>query len=1204
MKDRWMSVASVLLMALGLGVMLAWHLRLETILALYPSFVAMQYNTALCFAVSGLGLGWMTSQSRRRGAFLGMFLLLFAGLTLIQYPTGWNLGLDRLFLDPYLQAHITHPGRMAPNTALAFMLAGGAFLTPLCPVKCPRSLLTAVVGSLIFAMSAVALSGYGVGHALAFGWAMLTPMAIHTALGFLLLAGALIHWAWGRAVVEQGTPPRLPDWLPLLVVVGVLTFTAMQWMGVLHLLSMGEMADGLMSQGHAVSQGLILIFGALFSVALGLSAHWMMAARRRAVAAEQAIAALARETLRREALHSQLQEQQQLLQDILDNTHALVFVKDLEGRYRFVNRRVEEGLGLNRAAILGQTDRELFPQEVAAQFRADDLRTLESGSIELEERLRLADGEHVLLTLKFLLRHPSGEAWGVCGMATDITARKKAEEALWESEARYAHLFRHLGEAAFLAEVETGIILEVNHQAEVLMVASREQLVGRSSTTLHPPEQAERYRQAFIQHAMACGLTGEYEVLPLNGDGTPIPVIIRSSVMTLGGKRVMLGLFQDIREQKRAEEAQRRSEVRYRELIENMSSGVAVYATDDGGESFRIKEINQSVERIENVRREDLLGRNVVEVFPGIESFGLLEVFRRVWRTGQPEHFPLCFYEDQRIQGWRQNYVYRLDSGEVASVYDDLTASKRLEEENRLNEEKVRALLASVDVGIFGTDENGLCLFCNPASVALLGYEREDQLLGRPMHTALYGPSYEWIHGTEYACPLCHAGKCQRTVHNDKVRFLRADGSWMPVEMTCSPLNIGERWGGWVVSFADISERVKLSQQLLQAQKMEAIATLTGGIAHDFNNILTVILGYADLGLSNAIEGSALRRYLEEVFKASIRARDLVAQLLTFSRGMQGESDAAVPIPLTPLVKEVAKFARATLPATIELTVDLPAEELTVFAAPVQIQQILMNLVTNAHHAMERQGGMLTLRVVRRVLPGGAPRSGGAVARLEVRDTGEGIPAEWMERIFEPFFTTKDPGKGTGLGLAVVHGIVQKLGGTLRVESQPGQGALFQIDLPLREEMRQTVELPTLPPELGHERILLVDDEEGILRAVHLGLEKLGYRVISFTDSQAAWDHFAAAPQAFDVAVVDFAMPRLNGAKLGEGLNRLRPDMPVLLCSGMVHALAPEDMGRFRPATVLQKPFLIADLAREIRKLSPLNAAPGLEEASGDSATG
>ena len=392
-------------------------------------------------------------------------------------------------------------------------------------------------------------------------------------------------------------------------------------------------------------------------------------------------------------------------------------------------------------------------------------------------------------------------------------------------------------------------------------------------------------------------------------------------------------------------------------------------------------------------------------------------------------------------------------------------------------------------------------------------------------------------------------------------------------------------------AWGHISERKRLEAQLRQAQKMEAIGTLAGGIAHDFNNILTAILGYTELAQDDIGKDSHAWSYLHEVRKAGLRAKTLVQQILTFSRRTE-QPRMLVQLPV--LIKEALALLRASLPSTIEIRQAIPQDVCPVLADPTQLHQVLLNLCANAAHAMRETGGRLEVRleavaVDEQVTAQPPELQPGPYVCITVTDTGHGMPPEVIDRIFEPFFTTKGPGEGTGMGLALVHGIITNHGGTVRVASGVGQGTTFTVYLPCsadlgQDQIAQVGSLLTDVPT-GAERVLLVDDEVVL---VHLGeaiLRRLGYEVVACSSSTEALEVFRAAPQRFDLVVTDQTMPHMTGEKLAQALRRLRPDIPIILCTGFSHGMHAERAQALGIDALLMKPLAMQDLAQTIQQV-------------------
>ena len=377
-------------------------------------------------------------------------------------------------------------------------------------------------------------------------------------------------------------------------------------------------------------------------------------------------------------------------------------------------------------------------------------------------------------------------------------------------------------------------------------------------------------------------------------------------------------------------------------------------------------------------------------------------------------------------------------------------------------------------------------------------------------------------------------------------------------------------------------------KQLQQVMKLQAIGTLAGGIAHDFNNILFPIVGYTELTMDDIPEGSEARHNLEEILKATNRAKELVNQILTFSRRNDQEQR---PLKVQYLIKEALKLLRATIPSSIEIESYVDESCSPIKGDPTQIHQVIMNLCTNAYHAMQETGGILrvSLKEVGISYEQSMRRVGmkmGQNLELTVQDDGHGMEPQVLERIFEPYYTTKEQGKGTGLGLSVIHGIIKNHGGDITVRSQPGEGATFTVYLPVIDDIaEEIVSVETDRETAGCERILLIDDEEQIIDIEQQILERLGYQVTPKTDSEEALAEFTAQPDLYDLVITDMTMPKITGDLLAQKLMDIKPDIPVILCTGFNETITEEKALALGIDKFVMKPIIKDDLADAIRSV-------------------
>jgi len=566
----------------------------------------------------------------------------------------------------------------------------------------------------------------------------------------------------------------------------------------------------------------------------------------------------------------------------------------------------------------------------------------------------------------------------------------------------------------------------------------------------------------------------------------------------------------------------------------------------------------------------------------------------------------LCSYDKEKKIGGNETLILSRFA-ELASIALH-NANLHVELQNKLNqkiqtekalrasEEKYRLLADNVTDVIWILDLSNMQMSYVSRSVQQVQGYTSEELMNLPLQEILTPESFKLAseiifeelekEATGTAEPLR-----ARTVELEE--FCK-DGSTVWVELTASFLKNekGETIGILGVS-RDISERkraerekLRLENQLQQAQKMEAIGTLAGGIAHDFNNILAAVIGYAELAMIDAENDTELYSRLQEILQAGKRAKDLVKQILAFSRQAEHERK---PVQVKAIGDEVLKLLRASLPTTIEIHQDFQSDSL-IMADPTQIHQILLNLCTNAGHAMREKGGILEVKLEdveldAEFVDDRLDLKPGKYLELTVSDSGSGIPKQILDRIFDPFFTTKEKGEGTGMGLAVVHGIVGSCGGRISAYSEPGQGSIFKVYLPIVEKQYELQAVAEEPIPTGSEHILFVDDEPVLAGMAKLILESQGYIVTTRTSSIEALELFKAAPDRFDLVISDLTMPKMTGDDLAIELIRIRPEIPVILCTGYSSRINPQNAMSMGVRAFLSKPVLKREMAETIRKV-------------------
>jgi PAS domain S-box-containing protein len=506
-----------------------------------------------------------------------------------------------------------------------------------------------------------------------------------------------------------------------------------------------------------------------------------------------------------------------------------------------------------------------------------------------------------------------------------------------------------------------------------------------------------------------------------------------------------------------------------------------------------------------------------------------------------------------------------------------LADRKQAEEALRESEKKYRDLFENLYDVYYCTDDKGIFTLLSPSVQRQFG-SAPDELIGLNIKDFYVQPKKR----EEFLSLLNKDGY----VDNFEAQLKRKDNSvvWVSTNAKLLKDEKGNIIGVEGIT-RDVTYAKKLEEQIRQSQKMESIGTLAGGIAHDFNNILGIILGNTELALDDVPEWNPARQNLEEVRTAVLRAKNVIRQLLSFARKTKLEKK---PINIVSIVKESLKLLRSSIPASIDIHQNIPEDIDTIMADPTQINQILINLCTNAEHAMP-DGGVIviTLKNIEADEMTAAKHpelNPGRYVNLIVSDTGHGIPKEKIDRIFDPYFTTKEVDKGTGMGLAVVHGIVNGHNGLITVESEPGKGTIFSIFFPIIEK-KAVVETDTdekLPA--GDERVLFIDDEESIVKLTRQRLERLGYKVEATTNPVEALALFNSQPDQFDLIITDLTMPKMTGDKLvGEILN-LRPNIPIILCTGFSEKIDEKAAKAIGAADYIEKPLDKRDFAFKVRK--------------------
>jgi len=594
---------------------------------------------------------------------------------------------------------------------------------------------------------------------------------------------------------------------------------------------------------------------------------------------------------------------------------------------------------------------------------------------------------------------------------------------------------------------------------------------------------------------------------------------------------------------------------------------------------LRFHRWNRNLETVTGYSSSEIAGMSLLELFDQYEGVHVAERIGQAFEKGYATvEAAFLTKKGDRIPYFFTGHALKIEEKTyLIGLGIDITDRKKAVKALWESEERYRTMLEQAADAVFVHDKIGRILDVNQKACQSLGYSRENLLcmsIGDIDPDAIgTGKPDIW-------------GRILAGEHfTFESRHKRKDGSFFPVEVTLGSVNL--QTGPAILGIVrDIADRKRLESRLQQAEKMESIGTLAGGIAHDFNNILSSVIGYTELALDEVAKGTTIEDNLQEVYAAGKRARDLVKQILAFAR----QSDVEIkPVQIGGTAEEVLKFIRSTIPTTIEIKQNINSKSL-IMGNATQVHQLLMNLCINAAHAMEDKGGCLEISIKDVVIDNTKIAKtwnikSGDYIEIKVSDTGVGISPDILGSIFEPYFTTKDVGEGTGMGLAVVHGIVESYGGKITVDSRLSNGTVFTIYLPItrKRAAHRPYESEKLPS--GTERILFIDDEASIAKIGSQILERLGYSVTTRISSIEALELFRSKPNDFDLVITDMTMPNMTGDKLASELMNIRSDISIILCTGYSKKISDETALEIGIKSFAYKPIVKADLAKTVRKV-------------------
>lgn len=565
----------------------------------------------------------------------------------------------------------------------------------------------------------------------------------------------------------------------------------------------------------------------------------------------------------------------------------------------------------------------------------------------------------------------------------------------------------------------------------------------------------------------------------------------------------------------------------------------------------------------------------------------LLSLFTAHWITRPLQPIMTVF-----ANGAKGDYSARLSSsrtdefGQLAQYFNDFMSEiDQSHRELANSENRFRTLFEKSGEARLILEGNHF-VECNEALVTMLGAKNKEDILN--LHPAELSPEYQpdgqlSKDKAEKMIRLAY----QKGSHHFHWTHKRINGKAFPAEIELTHIPCQDRKLLHVL-WRDMTEQHEIEAQLLQSQKMEAVGTMAGGIAHDFNNILTAIIGYTELAQVQQDNKTNLNHNLQGIEAATVRARDLVAQILTFSRK---SNQLKKPVDMAVIVREVLKLVRATIPTSIVFKTEINGDG-QVLADPTRIHQIVMNLCTNAYHAMhDDSSGVLTVSLSQTTITNQKPGqelTPGEYLHLRVKDTGGGIDPETIPKIFEPYFTTKKSGKGTGLGLAVVHGIIKGYGGEITVTSEKDQGTTFHVYLPRHTDTSPAL-AKTAPQTIGSsggdEHILFVDDEQAITDLAHVYFTTCGYTISCFNEPLQALDSFKDQPGTYDLLITDMSMPAMTGGTLSQELLHIRPELPIILCTGYSKQMDRKKALAMGIKEYLQKPVVMSKLVEHVQRV-------------------
>jgi len=917
-----------------------------------------------------------------------------------------------------------------------------------------------------------------------------------------------------------------------------------------------------------------------------------------------------------------LRESENYYRTLVQNLPQKIFLKDKNSVYLSCNENYSRDLKIRPHEIVGRTDYDFHPKELAEKYQADDKRIMESGETKDIEEKYIQDGKEVIVhTVKTPIKNEKGKIVGILGIFWDITERKHLENDLREYreqleemvEKRTADLrmVNEQLEQEITARTRTEEVLREYQRAiegsqDVIAVVdqdyhyllannaflkyrgmSREEVIGRSVAEVLGKDVFE---MTVKKHLDTC-LQGEVVHYEMNytypAFGERDLLVSYFPIEGPDGVNRVASVIHDVTERKRTENALRESQMRYRALFEG--SRDAIYVTAREG---KIVDANQSMLDLFGYTREEMIGLDARKAYVYPEDRTKFQ--QQIEREGFVRDYDIKLRKkDGAEMECLLTATVRWDAGSIAGyqgIIRDITEYKQVLNELRAEKQRFQTLSENAPFGMVMIDKDGIFKYINPKFRELFGYDLREVPNGKTWFRKAYpDPTYRhdvistWINDLEGSRsgekrPRTFTVTCKGGTEKI-INFIPVQLQTGENLMACEDITEIRRAG---------EEKAVLQEQLRHSQKMEAIGLLAGGIAHDFNNLLTVIKGYSQLSYIGLKEGDPLKINIDEIQKAADRAASLTRQLLAFSRRQVMEMKV---FDLNSLLRDLDKMLRRIIGEDIKLSTLLAKDLGRAKIDPGQVEQVIMNLAVNAKDSMP-SGGKLTIETANAELDESYARNHadvkpGHYVMLSVSDSGVGMTPEVKERVFEPFFTTKEKGRGTGLGLSTVYGIVKQSGGNIWVYSEPGHGTTFKIYLPRVDEALEEPREKTIEKELprGSETVLVVEDEEKVRKLTIEILRKEGYKVLDASQGDEALAISEKQKGPIHLFLVDVVMPGISGTELAKHLISLHPETRILYMSGYTDNVIVHHGVLEKGVNYIQKPFTIDELTRKVREV-------------------